>query len=414
MTLVKSPVYFLCCLAHLLSCDIRQVIVLIVRLMISPHDKNNLQPLGAQSSKRLVMSMSFSPLIAIVFLRPLTAIKRVKREPVRGVSQQLIAGKTKVYDAALAALFGHWHCSCLGLKMVPRLPSIPGVAQLSPKHGHGGPSFSSRQRLSKLSCRHRAEKIFDLLLVAVYGWQQGLKLNDQRCKQLGLGSNHMPGNRQLRLAELLPELVTALLTQVMVAFGKTVPLSAPKIGESPWSRVLLEKIQRNLRLQIRKNLQGSRVILFERHLDLIKQPRFLAHQPVVIASEHLKLLGLLGIRPKRLQMRMIGSQNLRQYISIKGIALRLTHAKPIPGPIHGLGIHRIDHHAMIQHEIHNAPVRLLNRCPKLYAFCFSLIEPTAKIAHALGILLDLHLGYLLAFWINAQNLMNFIRPSTPK
>ena len=96
MTLVKSPLFiFLCRLANPLSSDVGQVIVFIVRFMISPHHKDNLQPLRSQSPKRLGMTVSFSPLVAIVFVRPLTSIERVKRKPVRGVAQQLVTGKSK-------------------------------------------------------------------------------------------------------------------------------------------------------------------------------------------------------------------------------------------------------------------------------------------------------------------------------
>ena len=108
MRLVKSPVYFFSCrLAHRLTGDVRQVIVLIVRLIVSPHDENNFQPLRCQSPKRLGMMMSFRPLVAIVLVRPLTAIERVKRQPVQGVSHQLVTGKTKQYDMALAAGLGY-------------------------------------------------------------------------------------------------------------------------------------------------------------------------------------------------------------------------------------------------------------------------------------------------------------------
>src|SRR5215831_18112028 len=60
MTLVKSPsLFFSCCLAHPLSSNIGQVVVFIIRFMISPHYKNNLKPLRSQSSKRLRMTVPF-------------------------------------------------------------------------------------------------------------------------------------------------------------------------------------------------------------------------------------------------------------------------------------------------------------------------------------------------------------------
>ena len=142
MRLVKSLVYFFSCrLAYRLTGDVRQVIVLIVRLIVSPHDENNFQPLRCQSPKRLGMMMSFCPLVAIVFVRPLTAIERVKRQPVRGVSHQLVTGKTKQYDMALAAGLGYRDPSRFGLKVPKGFPSALDIAQLGPKHRYDGPTF---------------------------------------------------------------------------------------------------------------------------------------------------------------------------------------------------------------------------------------------------------------------------------
>src|SRR5882724_8438167 len=107
MRVVKPYVLFSSgCVAHLLTSDVTQMVVFVVRFMISPHDKNNLQPLCSQSSECFMMAVSLRSLVAIIFLRPLTAIERVKRKPVRGVAQQLIAGITKLYHTALATRFG--------------------------------------------------------------------------------------------------------------------------------------------------------------------------------------------------------------------------------------------------------------------------------------------------------------------
>ena len=133
-------------------------------------------------------------------------------------------------------------------------------------------------------------------------------------------------------------------------------------------------------------------------------------QPVVISSEHLKLLGLFGVGLKSAQMNMIGSKKFRQHISIEGIALGLAHAKPISGPIQGLRVDRIDHHPMIQQKIDNPPLGLLDGRPKLYLFCLTFMEPTAKLAHALGTLLNLHLGYFVALGIADPYLVKFISP----
>ena len=157
------------------------------------------------------MIMSLGPLISIVMVRPLTAIERDESQPVRGMTHHLVTRKTKVHDTALAARFGYRDHSGLSLKMVKRLPAIFGVTELSPKHGYDRAGFCSRQRLDQLSCRHRGEKIFDPLVVALYGTRQSLELGQQHLKQLRLGSDHMIRDSKLRLIQFLPELLAAPL-----------------------------------------------------------------------------------------------------------------------------------------------------------------------------------------------------------
>src|SRR4029077_9072577 len=134
----------------------------------------------------------------------------------------------------------------------------------------------------------------------------------------------------------------------MVAFGKAVPAPAVKFTERVRGGIRFEKIARDLRLQIAKNLQWPRIVLFEGDLDLIEKPRFLTHEPLVIPSEHRKFLRLYRVGLKSSKMRMIGPQKLCQYIGIKGVAFRLAHTKSIPGPIQRFGIDRINHHSVFQ------------------------------------------------------------------
>src|SRR5262245_744708 len=386
MTLVKSP-GFLCRLTYPLSSNVGQVVVFIVRFMVSPHHKNNLKPLCSQSPKRLRVAMSFSPLVSIVRVRPLTSIERDKGQPVGGVAQQFVTGKTKLDCTVLATRLGDRNRSRFGLQVAKGFPPTLGVPQFSPEHRHDRATFSSRQCLDKFSRRHRGEKTFDLFAVTVHGLNQSLELDDQHQKQLRLDSNHVLGNLKLWLAQSLPQLLTAFLTETVLALGKAVPLPAGKLRQSPRSWVLLEKIQRYFGFQIRKILQSARVILFELHLDLIDKPSFMAHQPVVVAGEQFKLLSRLGTRLQSPQVSMIGPQKLRQHISIKGIALGLAHPKPIPGPVQSLGINRIDHHPAVQQKIHHAPVRLLDSRPKLDPFGLTLTKPTTQLAQPLRTLL---------------------------
>src|SRR4030095_2653174 len=159
--LSSTPFIFSGRLAHFLSSDIGQMVIFIVRFMISPHHKDNLEPLRTQSPQGLVMAVSLGSLVAIVMVRPLTAIKRTKRQPVRGVSQYLVTGKTKLHHTAFAAGFGRRHYSRLRLQVAKGLPATLGISQLSPQGRYDGARFCSRQRLDKFSRRHRGEKTFD-------------------------------------------------------------------------------------------------------------------------------------------------------------------------------------------------------------------------------------------------------------
>ena len=121
-----------CRLTHLLTGDVSQVEIFIVRFMVSPHHKNNLEPLSPQSAQRLVMAMAFIPLSPVVELGPLTVVDRDKRKPVHGVAQMLVTGETEVDDTTFAAGFSHRHRSRLGLKVARRLPATRSVTELGP------------------------------------------------------------------------------------------------------------------------------------------------------------------------------------------------------------------------------------------------------------------------------------------
>ena len=103
----------------------------------------------------------------------------------------------------------------------------------------------------------------------------------------------------------------------MLALGKAIPAPAVKLREGLGRWIRFEKIQRYFRFQIAKNLQWTRVVLFEGYLDLIEKPIFLAHEPLVISGDYLELLGRGGVRLQSSQTSMIGSQKIRQHISIK-------------------------------------------------------------------------------------------------
>lgn len=187
---------------------------------------NNLEPLRSQSPKRLAMAVSQSPLVPIVSVRPLTSIQRDKRKPVHGVAQLLVTGKSKLYHVGFATRLGHRHHSCLGLKVPERLPLTVGIPQIGSKLWCQGPTLCSRQRLHKLSCRHRGEKTLHLLPVLLYGSDQNLQFLYQYLHQLRLGSDYMFRDAQLCLAQSLPQLSTALLSQMVLPRKALLPLKA--------------------------------------------------------------------------------------------------------------------------------------------------------------------------------------------
>src|SRR4029077_4265620 len=147
--------------------------------MVSPHHKDNLEPLGPQGAQRLVMAMTFIPLSPVVELSPLTVVERDKGKPVHRVAQMLVTGKTKVYDTTFATGFGHRYRSRLGLKMARGLPAILGIAELGPDRRHQGSAFCARQRLGKRSDRARGEKTFDLVIIDLHRFDRSPKLLDR-------------------------------------------------------------------------------------------------------------------------------------------------------------------------------------------------------------------------------------------
>ena len=73
-------------LTQLLKSNVSQVEFLIVRFMVSPHHKDDLEPLGPQSAKCLGMGVALGPLLSVVELGPLTVVERDKGKPVDRVT----------------------------------------------------------------------------------------------------------------------------------------------------------------------------------------------------------------------------------------------------------------------------------------------------------------------------------------
>src|SRR5918999_3483283 len=123
--LMSSPsFYFSCRLAHSLSGDVSQVVVLIVRFMVFPEHKDNLQPFCSERSKRLWVRVSSRAVLSIVRLSPFALSERSKSQPVHSATQALITAKAKVYCPNFSTLLSQRHRSGLSLKMSEGLPAF--------------------------------------------------------------------------------------------------------------------------------------------------------------------------------------------------------------------------------------------------------------------------------------------------
>jgi len=80
---------------------------------------------------------------------------------------------------------------------------------------------------------------------------------------------------------------------------------------------------------------------------------------------------------------VIRAQELGQHPGIKRIILRPSLPKPIPGPVQRLGIHRIDHDAMVEQEIHHPALGPLNGRLELEPLRPPLVQLPAPLAQAL-------------------------------
>src|SRR5215831_822905 len=277
----------------------------------------------------------------------------------------LVTSETKVNYPTLPAGLGDRHHSGLGLKVAKRFPATRAIAEFGPDRRHQGPAVSARQRLGNRSGQARGEKTLDLMVVALHRFDRSPQLIDQNLDQLRFGSDHMLGYLKLRWAKFLPQLLTALFAQVMLLGGKAVEFFTFQRTQMSRGWIACKKIQSQLRVQVPKGVQGPGIILFERDGELIEQASFVTPHSALIPAQHLKLLSFLRTRLQRFQVRLIGSEKLRQHIGVKRIALRATHPIAIPHSIHRLGINRINLHPVVEQKVHYPPRRLLNGRSKL-------------------------------------------------
>src|SRR2546426_2555213 len=132
-------------LPQLLPRHPRQVILLVVRHLALPHDKDDLQPFRSQRSERLVMGVSPGTLLVVVRPGPLARAQREECDVIDHGSQRLVAGEAEVDDPLLlAAALRHGHGACVSLQMPKRLPSPWRVAEAGPERWRGDAVLTDR------------------------------------------------------------------------------------------------------------------------------------------------------------------------------------------------------------------------------------------------------------------------------
>ena len=109
-------------------------------------------------------------------------------------------------------------------------------------------------------------------------------------------------------------------------------------------------------------------------------------------------------------MTVIGPDKRRQHVSIKTIALGLTHAEAVSGPIKRLRIDRVHHHPMVQKKLHDSSLWLFDGRPKLDPFGPILIKPAAEFAQSLDGFHHPFLENFLPLSVTHPDLMKLIRP----
>ena len=105
--------------------------------------------------------------------------------------------------------------------------------------------------------------------------------------------------------------------------------------------------------------------------------------PLTILGEEFQLLGRFGARLQGAQVRMIRAQKVGQHPRVERVTLGSTLSKSISGSVERLRIHGIDHHAMVEQQIHHPAVGPLDRGPEFDALRSPLVQFPAPCAQAL-------------------------------
>ena len=132
--------------------------------------------------------------------------------------------------------------------------------------------------------------------------------------------------------------------------------------------------------------------------------------PAVVLREVLELLGHLRARLQGLEVPVIRAEEVGQHPRVKRVTLGRTGPKPIPGPVQRLGIHGVDHDAMVEQEIHHPAFGSLNGRPQLDPLRPPLVELAAPFAEARCRVRHRAAGDLRAVLIHDPDRMRLIRP----
>src|SRR6516165_1447935 len=229
-----------------------------------------------------------------------------------------------------------------------------------------------------------------------------------RFHQPGLGPHHVGRHRQLRPLQDDPELLGPRLAQPMGA-RPPLPLALREAGHGIWRWIGLQELPRQDRRQL-GHLQAPRVVRLERIRQLVDQARLLPDLPLAVLRKELELLGRFRARLQGLQTWMIRAQEVGQHSGVKGIALRPPLAKPIPGPVQRLRVHRVDHDAMVEQEVHDPALGPLNGRPELEPLRSPLVQLPAPLDHPLRRVRHRARGDLRPALIPDPDRMRLIRP----
>ena len=158
------------------------------------------------------------------------------------------------------------------------------------------------------------------------------------------------------------------------------------------------------------DLERPRVIFLQRGGQLIDQAGLLTDVPLTIFGEQFKLLGRLRTRLHGSEVRMIRAQEVGQHSRVEWVTLSSALPKAVPGSVERLGIHGIDHHAMVEQNIDHPAVWPFDRGPEVDALRTPLVQFPAPLAQPLGRVRHRARGDLRPALVHDPDGVRLIRP----